>query len=176
MEPSKRELRLVEDTLDRFYELFFPDSYVQRINGFTPLEGDLQKAGIDVIVHCQNIGQTFNLDEKIRWEDYGDILLEEYSKYDQRVPGWLEKNDRSDFIPYVIVPRGEVFMLPYPILRAAYIKNKETWLNEYGRRFAKNRGYRTSNIPVPWGVLKQSIWIEIKQSFNLLELNNARHP
>jgi len=151
------------EQLDNFYGLFFPGSYVQRITGNGILEGEMQKAGIDVIVQCPKIGQSFYIDEKIREEEYNDILLEEYSKWEEKVPGWLEKNNKTDYIAYVILPSRLIYMLPYPILRLAYLKNKEKWIREYGRKFAPNTSYSTSNIPVPWEELKRALWDISKQ-------------
>ena len=146
--------------LDDLYRKVFSAVTIQRITGRGPLEGELQRKGIDVVVTTQ-AGQRYHLDEKIRDTEYDDLLLEEYSDYELAKPGWLEaETELTDFVVYV-KPSGVVHILPYILLRNAYLRYKEEWLRKFGRRFAANIGFRTSNIPVPWEELKRALCEEM---------------
>ena len=143
--------------LDDYYKSLFPDAYIQRIDGKGLLQIEMQKVGIDVQILRQNTGYSIYIDEKINYTDFDTLVLEEYSKWEDKIPGWLEKDNVSDFISYAIVSKKLIYFLPYPILRIAYFKNKDEWLKQYKRKFAPNFNYQTSFIPVPWEELKRAM-------------------
>ena len=154
-----------EDKLfDSFYYATFP--YLVNIELVEDLV--LQKKGIDKILHFDN-GKQLLIDEKKRRKDYGDILLEEFSNYEKRKPGWLHRSKHTDYIVYAIMPSKKVFLLPFQLLWLAFSKNYIEWLNKYGRKFAVNNGYTTSNIPVPVEVLLSAIKKEISTLFTQRE-------
>lgn len=155
---EKSENPIVLEFLDNLYQRIWPDADIQRITGKGILDIQLQKAGIDLVLRLNGIGMDYYLDEKIRFEDYGDILLEEYSNWEEKIPGWLKENKRIDLLPYVIWPRRQVYILPYPMLRLAYLANEQSWLDIFGRILVENKDYHTSNIPIPWADLKKALW------------------
>ena len=64
---------------------------------------------------------------------------------------------------YYIQSIKTVYLLPFLVLQLVWIKNYEKWLRLYGRKFAQNNGYKTSNIAIPTQVLLLSIKQELTQ-------------
>jgi len=148
-----------DELLNNFYFRLFPQlkeiQIVQQI--------DLQKQGIDKILIFQN-GKEIWIDEKKRRIAYPDILLEEYSNFDKKIWGWLGRTKKTDYIVYAVMPSKKVYLLPFLLLQKVWLKNYQNWLNQYGRLFAQNKDYRTSNIPVPTQILLEAIKKEMSVS------------
>ena len=51
------------------------------------------------------------------------------------------------------------------ILRETFRRNYNAWLKKYGRVFAKNKNYRTSNIPIPIIELMEEMKLTMQQDF-----------
>lgn len=145
---------------DRLYHEAFP--HLLKIEIVEDIE--MQKQGIDKILHFEG-GKRLFIDEKKRRKDYGDILLEEYSDFDRRKIGWLGRKKHTDYIVYAIIPRNKVYFFPFTLLQMTWIENYHFWLKAYGRKFSKNEGYRTSNIPVPEEVLILAMAEKMKNNF-----------
>lgn len=62
-------------------------------------DGWAQRGGIDRILTLE-CGRTFTVDEKVRMENWPDVLLEQWSDEARRVPGWIQKPLACDFIAY----------------------------------------------------------------------------
>lgn len=124
---------------------------------------ELQKKGIDKILHFFN-GKKLFIDEKKRRKNYNDILIEEYSVFENKTWGWLNRGMITDYIVYIIMDVKIAYFLPFQLLQKAWLRNYTQWLNEYGRIFAQNKNYRTSNIPIPTNVLLDSIKHEITEN------------
>jgi len=139
--------------LDFFYKRAFPHAIcIEKVTDLT-----LQKQGIDTKVFLKN-GKVLYFDEKKRKKDYGDILLEEYSDFDRRKLGWLSGEKQTDYITYIVRPSRMAYFLPFLLLQRAWLTHYHEWLKNYGREFAPNKTYRTSNIPVPTEVLFKAIF------------------
>lgn len=134
------------------YKRAFP--HLKEILIVTELE--LQKQGIDKVLMFES-GNRIYIDEKKRRQSYPDILLEEYSDYDNKKEGWLKYSEHTDYVSYIVIPTQKVYLLPFLILQKSWNDNKENWVEKYGRLFAYNEQYRTSNVPVPTEVLLESI-------------------
>lgn len=119
-------------------------------------DGEHQRAGIDRSVILANSKQVL-IDEKVRWKAYNDIALEYWSDRDRRVPGWVCKPLRCDFICYAIAPIGKAYMLPVQQLQQAWSVYGETWRKAYSDCNAQNRSYVTVSCPVPVPVLFRAI-------------------
>ena len=145
--------------LDNFYKSIFPD--LKEIEFVEDLE--LQKKGIDKILHFNN-GKSVLIDEKKRRKDYGDILLEEYSNYEEKTWGWLGREKHTDYLIYYVVPANKIYIFPFLILQLTWLRNYNNWLEQYGRKFAINKNYKTSNIPVPTEILLKELTITIEQN------------
>jgi hypothetical protein len=140
------------EMFDEFYFRAFPS--LARIELVEDLH--LQKRGVDKILHLKNTKQIL-IDEKKRRKDYGDILLEEYSNWERKVVGWLGRDKHTDYIVYAFMDTKRVVLLPFLLLQRAWLANYHDWSRDYPRKFAKNKGYTTSNIPIPNEVLFSAI-------------------
>ena len=163
------------EQLQVFYRSVFPG--VESVTKIADVEK--QRQGIDTVVTLCN-GKKIYFDEKYREEDYGDILLEEYSVWrgypfignrefgprdsvppmlaQHLVPGWLVGEKMTDYIIYIVGPSGVVYLLPFLLLQRAWRLNYFNWLAKYGRVASRNKGYHTTNIPVPVSVLFDSLY------------------
>lgn len=119
-------------------------------------DGWAQRGGIDRLLTLA-CGRTYTVDEKIRTEDWPDVLLERWSNEAARTPGWVQKPLAADFIAYAHAPAATCVLLPVPALQRAWRQHGRQWIGLYGQRRAKNRCYTTVNVPVPRGVLMQAI-------------------
>lgn len=93
-------------------------------------DGEHQRAGIDRSITLSNSKQIL-IDEKIRWKAYPDIALEYWSDEARRIPGWVCKPLRADFICYAVAPSGQAFLLPVPQLQQAWQRRGEDWKRAY---------------------------------------------
>lgn len=131
------------------YRQFFPDMLASVDHRD---DGEHQRAGIDRSITLANSKQIL-IDEKVRYKDYGDILLEYISVDRTNAPGWVCKPIRCDYIAYAILPRGKAYLLPVLPLQRAWRAKGNLWLETYGTRPASNKGYKTLNCPIPFKVL-----------------------
>lgn len=120
------------------------------------MDGWAQRGGIDRVITLTS-GKTITVDEKVRAKDYGDILLEYWSNFEKKIPGWVAKDLACDFIAYAIMPARKCYLLNFQLLREAWIKNHKDWVNQYGGKPAKNEGYTTVNVCIPVPVLFEAI-------------------
>lgn len=127
-------------------------------------DGEHQRAGIDRSVVLANSKQIL-IDEKVRWKAYDDIALEYWSDRDRRIPGWVCKPLRADFICYAVAPIGRAYLLPVPQLQQAWHRYGDTWAAQYRDCNASNRGYVTVSCPVPVAVLFKAIGECLRVSF-----------
>ena len=119
-------------------------------------DGWAQRAGIDRLLTLA-CGRTYTVDEKIRTEDWPDVLLERWSDERRKAPGWVQKPLAADFIAYAHAPAATCVLLPVPALQRAWRQHGRQWIGLYGQRRAQNEGYTTVSVPVPRGVLMQAI-------------------
>lgn len=137
------------------------DTYRQafpRLRSAVPVRQDgwAQRAGVDRVITLA-CGRTYTVDEKVRSEDWNDILLEQWSDEERRVPGWVQKPLACDFIAYAYAPSGVCYLLPVVHLQRAWRQHGRTWIAEYGQRRAQNVGYVSVSVPVPRAVLMWAI-------------------
>jgi hypothetical protein len=111
-------------------------------------DGWAQRGGIDRVITLAS-GRVYTVDEKVRAHDWPDILLEQWSDEDRRVPGWVQKPLACDFIAYAFAPSRKCYLLPVVPLQRAWRLSGRRWLVEYGQRRAQNVGYTSVNVPVP---------------------------
>lgn len=120
----------------------------------------------------------FLIDEKKRatknpqtGQAYLDVLLEEWSVFhgerDSRNKiGWaLDRRKRCDFVAYAIPHAGICYLLPFELARLAFTMHRSAWTRAFGVRDAKNPGYVTRNIPVPWRTLHAAIVEQMHRGF-----------
>lgn len=119
-------------------------------------DGWAQRGGIDRLLTLA-CGRTFTVDEKIRMQDWPDVLLERWSDEGRKSPGWVQKPLAADFIAYAHAPAATCVLLPVPALQRAWRQHGRQWIGLYGQRRAQNQGYVSVSVPVPRGVLMQAI-------------------
>jgi hypothetical protein len=132
-------------------------------------DGEHQRVGVDRSIIMPNSKQIL-VDEKARFTDYGDILVEYWSDEARRIPGWVCKPLRCDFIAYAIVPRGWCYLLPVLPLQSAWQRHGQKWIEQYKRIEAKNRGYITVSVGVPIQDLFSAIGQALRVQFNVAEV------
>ncbi len=119
-------------------------------------DGWAQRGGIDRVLTLQS-GKTLTVDEKVRDEDWSDILLEYWSNEASQTPGWVAKDLACDFIAYAFIPSQTCYLLPFQTLRQAWRRNRKIWVRDYPKIEAKNQGYVTVSVAVPTGVLLNAL-------------------
>ncbi|WP_339375649.1 hypothetical protein [Aurantiacibacter zhengii] len=119
-------------------------------------DGWAQRGGIDRVITLAS-GRVYTVDEKVRMNDWPDILLERWSDAQRGKPGWIQKPLACDFIAYAFAPSRRCYLLPVAPLQRAWRLNGRHWIEQYGERFAMNPGYRSSNVPVPIETLMGAI-------------------
>ena len=134
-------------------------------NQSTRNDGWAQRGGIDRTILLED-GTVITVDEKVRREDYPDILIEHWSDDKKLIPGWghRDKHLTCDYIAYALIPRQTCYLLPYQVLRRVIKLHGETWWEkskreESGYRLvpARNGTYRTLSYVVPSQVLLDAI-------------------
>ena len=119
-------------------------------------DGWAQRGGIDRVITIA-CGRVFTVDEKVRTNDWPDILLERWSDEVRAKPGWIQKPLACDFIAYAFAPSRRCYLLPVAPLQRAWRLNGRHWIDQYGERRARNVGYCSSNVPVPIETLMGAI-------------------
>lgn len=119
-------------------------------------DGWAQRGGIDRVLTLA-CGRTYTVDEKVRANDWPDILLEQWSDEARRAPGWIQKPLACDFIAYAFVPSRRCYLLPVVPLQRAWRMQGKRWIRSYGQRRARNPGYISASVPVPIEVLLPAI-------------------
>lgn len=135
------------------YKRYFPN-----LKTAEPIEEDgwAQRAGIDRLLVLAD-GTTLSVDEKVRHKEYPDFFLEYYSSEEQRTPGWVAKDLNCDYIAYISLQRNKCHLLPFRLLRRAWIENHNSWLASYRSFPVSNGTYTTKGVAVPKTVVKEAI-------------------
>jgi len=163
------------------YEKAFPDM-IEMCNHRQ--DGEHQRAGIDRSVILANSKQIL-IDEKVRGRNkktgkvYDDIALEYWSDIARKIPGWVCKPLRCDYIAYAIAPLGKCYLLPVIQLQSAWKMHGENWIAEprYFEIKADNsyngNHWTTVSIGVPVSTVFKAIGSCLRISFTPMEVDNA---
>ena len=140
----------------------------------TDIETD--KKGIDYIATLKG-GAEIGIDVKARdkgissyWEDgKEDLLLEIWSvcpdEKNEGKLGWtLSDKTNVDFILYTFdeADSKNYYLLPYQLLRMAFLHNGRQWKSEYGTKFASSGSWKTQFMCVPANVVIEAINTEMQ--------------
>jgi hypothetical protein len=118
---------------------------------------------------CLLDGRTLKVNEIVRQGSWTDILIEEWAGGIGRTSGWIKKPASAyDYIAYVILGTRRCFLIPFPSLQEAWVKNKQEWrelaeLKLCGFRSVKaqNRAgygdYITESIAVPISAIREAV-------------------
>lgn len=128
-------------------------------------DGEHQRAGIDRSIVMPNAKQIL-VDEKVRFGDWDDIALEHWSNYERRVPGWVCKPLRADYIAYAFAKKGKCYLLPVPQLQQAWERHGDRWRTTHRERSSPNVGYTTKFVPVPVDEVFRAIGQQLRVDFS----------
>jgi hypothetical protein len=143
-------------------------------------DGEHQRAGIDRSIILENSKQIL-IDEKVRGKNkktgiiYEDILLEYWSNFEQKIPGWICKSLRADYIAYAIAPLGICYLLPIPQLQKVWKINGDFWKRIYPTIKAENKNdygnfWTTISVGIPVNVLFKAIGQCLRIKFEVIDL------
>ncbi|MBA7566108.1 hypothetical protein ES708_07795 [subsurface metagenome] len=125
----------------------------------------LQQKGVDLIFLCKD-GLKVKVEEKIRNKYYPDILIEEYSNWERKTPGWgMNMELITEYLAYIVLPKQFVYIMYYPALRRLFQENHTQWLSKNKRQFGTTKDeqgnilYHTSNIPVSVKAFPLGWWL-----------------
>ena len=143
------------------YRAAFPD-----LQAFASIRDDgwAQRGGIDRVLTL-NSGKTLQIDEKVRFEEYDDILLEYWSDIDRRARGWVAKDLACDYLAYAFHDSGRCYLLPFQELRRCWRLRCKDWVSRHKRIEAHNEGYITVSVAVPIDELMAAITDSLFISF-----------
>lgn len=119
-------------------------------------DGWAQRGGIDRVIVLKS-GKTLTVDEKVRYKEYDDILLERWSDERKEIPGWIQKDLACDYIAYAFVQSQRCYLLPFQQLRRAWLRYGRGWIERYPRIPADNGTYTTVSVAVPTAVVMDAI-------------------
>lgn len=88
--------RLWQPIADNFYLSKYPSSEIIRYDNDSETDLSFQRKDIDLSLKIEE--RMIHISEKFRKDDFGDLLIELYSKYPHK-KGWME-NSEADFIAY----------------------------------------------------------------------------
>ena len=147
---------------EEIYQQAFPGFHAQVCHPCGSTWGQL--SGRDRTIHLRD-GAEIVIDEKIRYQDYGDILLEFMAVKERQEPGWVALDLAADFLAYTVLPSGVCYLLPVPLLRRAWQMYGEQWKKLYGVRETKNHGFTTQSCPVPKKELFKALVAAMRVTF-----------
>lgn len=129
---------------ERVYRRVFPHFAVMRV------ADDLaeQRAGVDRVIELTT-GRQQLVEEKVDAVGTSNIFLEYWSNVEAASPGWIVKPAACHHLAYLFTRMGLVYVFPWADLQRAWHANAEAWIDAYGARQVKNRGYTTVGVPVP---------------------------
>jgi len=119
-------------------------------------DGWAQRGGIDRLIILKS-GKTITVDEKVRYKEYNDILLERWSNEERKTPGWIQKDLACDYIAYAFVNSQRCYLFPFLQLRKAWLKHGREWIQKYQEIRADNGNYTTVSVGIPTKVLQDAI-------------------
>lgn len=120
-------------------------------------DGWAQRGGIDRVLTLA-CGRVYTVDEKVRTNDWPDILLEQWSDETRRIPGWVQKPLACDYIAYAFAPSRRCYLLPVALLQRAWRINGRSWIEEHGQRRARNTAWTSTSVPVPIDTLRGALF------------------
>ena len=122
-----------------------------------------QHLGIDRIITLRN-GSKISIEEKLRYEDYPDFVLEIWSDEENLVKGWTRKDLCCDYINFATIPTRTCTILPWHAFQLACRRNWDEWQKTYPFRIRnpnedEDSGDKWTSVafPVPRSVVLQAM-------------------
>src|SRR5689334_15398740 len=94
---SASHVQSLDPIWNTLYQQKFPTIYSSSLHNH---DLALQKAGVDRCLFLPR-GKVIHIDEKVRYQPYVDIALEEWSAIEDGSPGWTEKPLLADYVAYL---------------------------------------------------------------------------
>ena len=114
---------------------------------FHPTDLEHDRAGMDWWM--PEIGE--GVEAKVRpTQDDGDVLLEIVSNDRTGAPGWAVGQQAAHWLLMCWLSFNMFVVFDFDQLRALAIEKQDDWREKHGVIKARNRGYNTISIPVPW--------------------------
>ena len=136
---------------DSFYYKIFSDlkSIVT-----IPRNHQLQcKGRMDKVLIFKN-GKQIRIEEKCRYTNYGDLLIEEYSAVEYNSAGWIIKPSVAQYLVYYIHDTGKGYIYNLESLQNEW-KVRNSFFKLLGKRVeSANEGYTTLNWAIPFKSIK----------------------
>ncbi len=132
-----------------------PDSFYQSLFGAgieirtIPRNHKLQTKGrIDKLIKLP-CGKIITIEEKVRFKQYPDLLIEEYSSEEKKTDGWINKPTLAEYLVYYFKNTGAALIYKMPDLQNEW-KERQDELKALGtERRAFNTNYTTLNWSIP---------------------------
>ena len=139
---------------------------------------NLDRKGIDYIATLQG-GAEIGVDVKARdkgiskyWKNgKEDLVLETWSVYpdehNKGKVGWtLSDKTNVDLILYTFDKEdsSNYYLLPYQLLRMAFLRNGSKWLKDYGAKYSHSKSWNTQVVFVPASVVIEAIKAEMLEN------------
>jgi hypothetical protein len=141
-----------------FYRQAFPDFY-KVVD--VPTDGRAQRGGIDRNVLMRD-GTQYRMQEKVRSDYWGDVLIEVCSDVERQIPGWSRTPaDAYDYLAYLVPSFGYGLLFPWPRFRQVLLHFGPDWERLIPHKIAHSRNgsrtWDTDNYPVDTRVLLERI-------------------
>lgn len=128
-------------------------------------------AGVDVWLRLP-WNDRFPVQEKVRFREYGDVLIEFVGNSVRSTLGWALKQPASRLVLYAVEPSGRALVFPSSAVHRATTDNLGKWIVRHGIKRTPNEGYSTLNVPVPTHEFRALI----DQSHGIQECRNCGTP
>jgi len=89
------------------------------------------------------------VEEKVRGQEFDDVLLETVSNDARETPGWAVKGSASRLLLYCFSKTRRGWVFPMQTVQRVTRANKGGWEQRFGLKLAQNPGYVSYNVPVP---------------------------
>jgi hypothetical protein len=105
-------------------------------------------------------GKVIKVEEKLRYKDYGDLLVEEFSCVETQSQGWITKPSKADYLVYYIIPTKTARIYRMSELQNEWSKHNED-IKIYGeKRIAKSSdSYHTLNWSISYKYIKSRCFV-----------------
>ena len=108
-------------------------------------DAELQKLGFDKRISFLD-GRNFVIEEKVRYQDYGDVFVERWEDKTIEKVGWAwDPRLICDYIAYAIWPTSQCIFINFKELHTHLIENEEVYMRR--RQFENYQGGYLSTGP-----------------------------
>lgn len=106
--------------------------------------------GHDEIPAESSTGRAYLCEEKVQGTQPDCFVLEEWGDKDRRPPGWTWTNRYyCDYIAFLKVETGRLYMVDPVLLRKAWMKNWSKWTKTYAIREQDSGSHVSTRVAVP---------------------------